>query len=122
MTEGTKLPEGFRAPLLSVAATGVALTAAILILSTLRAGWSTAIGGMVATSNLYVMGRIIASRGAGAWRIVGGLKMLLLFGGVWLLLTSRAVDPIPFVVGLGALPIGLVTGSLLRPRDPPEKQ
>jgi hypothetical protein len=55
------------------------------------------------------------AKSAGAWRALGALKMLLLFGAVWFLLTSRAVDPIPFVVGLGALPIGLVTGSLLSP-------
>lgn len=39
--------------------------------------------------------------------------MLLLFGGIWLILTRRVVDPVPLVVGYGVLPIGIVLSTLL---------
>jgi hypothetical protein len=110
-------PRDLRGPLISVSATGAALTAAMGALGTGRSAWSTGVGALVAVANLYVLGRVVGATlgtgGGAAWRILGGMKMLILFAAVWLLLTSRLVDPIPFVVGLGALPIGLVTGSLV---------
>jgi len=58
-------------------------------------------------------------RGGAAWGVFGALKIVLLFGGIWLLLTRGVVDPIPLVVGYGVLPLGIVSSSLLaslRPR------
>ena len=58
-------------------------------------------------------------RGGAAWGIFGAVKIVLLFGGIWLLLTRGVVDPIPLVVGYGVLPLGIVASSLLaslRPR------
>lgn len=58
-------------------------------------------------------------RGGAAWGVFGALKIVLLFGGIWLLLTRGLVDPIPLVVGYGVLPLGIVSSSLLaslRPR------
>lgn len=58
-------------------------------------------------------------RGGTAWGVFGLLKILLLFGGIWILLTRGLVDPIPLVVGYGVLPLGIVASSLLaslRPR------
>jgi hypothetical protein len=101
-----------------VAVTGALLALAMGLFSGFRAGFSTAVGAAVASANLYVLGRAVAAmlgRGSGAraWRMLGLLKMILLFAGVWILLTTGLVDPIPLVVGLGALPLGLATGSML---------
>lgn len=58
-------------------------------------------------------------RGGTAWGVFGLFKILLLFGGIWILLTRGLVDPIPLVVGYGVLPLGIVASGLLanlRPR------
>ncbi len=53
------------------------------------------------------------SRGAGvAWGIFAAFKMLILFGGVWILLTRQLVDPMPLVVGYGVLPLGIAASAL----------
>lgn len=51
-------------------------------------------------------------RGGVAWGIFAVLKIFLLFGGVWILLTRHMVDPIPLVVGYGVLPLGIAASSL----------
>jgi hypothetical protein len=60
-------------------------------------------------------------RGGAAWGLFALLKMVALFGGIWLLLTRSVVDPIPLVVGYGVLPLaiavsGVVTSLAPRPR------
>lgn len=52
-------------------------------------------------------------RYAGAWGAFALFKMLLLFGGIWLILSRRVVDPIPLVIGYGVLPLGIVLSTLL---------
>jgi hypothetical protein len=59
-------------------------------------------------------------RGGAAWGAFGVLKIVVLFGGIWILLTKGWVDPIPLVVGYGVLPLGIVVSSLyssLAPRS-----
>jgi hypothetical protein len=114
--------------ILAVAITGAVLALAMLGISGVHAGFSTAMGAGVACANLYVMGRAVAAMlgpsGGRGWKLVGALKMLALFAGVWLLLTKGVVDPIPLVVGLCALPLGLAIGSILansRGKEAPEK-
>ena len=51
-------------------------------------------------------------RGGLAWGLFAGFKMLILFGGVWILLTRQLVDPMPLVVGYGVLPLGIAAGAL----------
>jgi hypothetical protein len=58
-------------------------------------------------------------RGGLAWGIFAVLKILFLFGGVWILFTRGLVDPIPLVVGYGVLPLGIAASALwpsLRPQ------
>lgn len=107
------IPRDLRALLAAVAICGAAFTVGAFVLAGAHAAFSTAIGAAIATSNLYVLGRAVGATGKSAWRVIGLVKMLALFAGVWLLLTWRLVDPIPLVVGLGALPVGLTTGSML---------
>jgi hypothetical protein len=51
-------------------------------------------------------------RGGIAWGVFAVLKIFILFGGVWILLTRGLVDPIPLVVGYGVLPLGIAASSL----------
>jgi hypothetical protein len=106
-------PREMRGPLVAVCVAGVVLTGGALVLGGLQTGISTGIGAAIAGLNLWVLARVVGGTESAGWRTVGLLKMLGLFGGVWLLLTYHVVDPIPLVVGLGALPIGLTTGSML---------
>ena len=109
-------PRELRGPLVAVCVAGVVLSAGALVFAGRQAGISAGIGAAIAALNLWVLGRVVGGTESAAWRTVGLLKMLGLFGGVWLLLTYHLVDPIPLVVGLGALPIGSVsfaTGSML---------
>ena len=98
----------------------------------LRAALSVAVGGAIATANLYVLARIVASLmpaddGAGAteprvtggtraWGVLALFKMIALFGGVWMLMSHKLVDPMPMLVGFGALPIGIAIGSIVSDR------
>jgi hypothetical protein len=43
--------------------------------------------------------------------------MLFLFGGIFVLLKLHVVDPMPMVIGLGALPIGIAIGALVGDRS-----
>lgn len=51
-------------------------------------------------------------RGAKAWGAFGLVKIVLLFGGIYVLLTKGLVDPMPLVVGYGVLPLGIAASSL----------
>mgnify|MGYP001428723264 CR=1 FL=1 len=51
-------------------------------------------------------------RGGIAWGIFAAFKILILFGGVWILLTRQVVDPMPLVVGYGVLPLGICASAL----------
>jgi len=115
-------PRDLKRPLVSVAVTGAVFTVLAFVFGSARAGFSTGAGALIAFANLYVLGRVVGGAGKGAWRLIGVFKMVALFAGVWLLLTTGLVDPIPLVAGLLALPVGLVTGSMLsagRARDAP---
>jgi hypothetical protein len=52
-------------------------------------------------------------RGAAAWGAFGLLKIVVLFGGIYVLLTKGLVDPMPLVVGYGVLPLGIAASSLV---------
>ena len=45
-------------------------------------------------------------RGGAAWGLFAVVKIVVLFGGIYLLLTKGLVDPIALVVGYGVLPSG----------------
>jgi hypothetical protein len=63
--------------------------------------------------------RAAGKRGGAAWGIFAVLKIFVLFGGIWILLSKGLVVPIPLVVGYGVLPLGIAAAGLwnsLRPR------
>jgi hypothetical protein len=57
-------------------------------------------------------------RGGAAWGAFGLGKILFLFGGIYLLLTRRMVDPMPLVLGYGVLPLGIAASSLFTSLSP----
>jgi ATP synthase I chain len=87
------------------------------------AGLGVLLGGLLATANLVVFARVaqafLARRGNTApWGVVAVLKMVLLFGGVWLILRSGAISAISLVAGYVALPFGITIASLFGPAPP----
>jgi hypothetical protein len=111
-----------------------------------RTALSVAVGALIAVANLLFLRAIVRAlvqapeepekkdgeepgpdpdhqregrRGGAAWGVFAILKIFLLFGGIFVLLTKGVVDPIPLVVGYGALPLGIVASTAvgsLRPR------
>ena len=112
--------EGFGAAVKAVAVVGAVMTVVGAVVWGVRVGVSVAAGAGLATSNLWVLGWVIRSifrrRGGAGAGVVGLLKMFALFGGVWILLKLGVVDPLPLVVGYGALPVGICVSSLVRSR------
>jgi hypothetical protein len=86
-------------------------------------GLSTLMGGAVAVMNLVAMRRVLGNIIAGAaegdlnrgrgWATLAVLKQFILLVGVALLLIRGIADPIPFLVGYLALPVGIVVGALI---------
>lgn len=62
-----------------------------------------------------------SKRGGALWGIFAVVKIFVLFGGLWLLLTKRMVDPIPLVVGYGVLPLGIAATTLVNGVVPARK-
>ena len=107
-----------------------------------RTAASVAVGAVIAVANLLTMRAIIRAvidededrekdapgddadhrragrRGGAAWGVFALLKIFLLFGGIWILLTKKLVDPIPLVVGYGVLPLGIAASALVRALKP----
>lgn len=61
-------------------------------------------------------------RGGAAWGAFGVAKIVVLFGGFYLLLTRGMVDPMPLVVGYGVLPLGIAASTLFTSLAPRSKR
>ncbi len=99
------------------------------LLGTLAARW---LGGMtparagargagLAAGNLWLLAQMVraflAKKGATApWGIVAVLKFVVLFGAMYVLVKTRTVGILPFTIGLGALPDGIVYAQLVNTR------
>ena len=117
---------------LVVAVTGGLLTLGGAFYGGMVPASSAAIGAMAALSNLYVLTKIVgavavphedARANAGfAWGVIALGKIMLLFGGLWVLMTRHLVDPIPLVVGYGSLPIGIAIGAIVSDKTGPHPE
>jgi len=110
-----------RAALLSVLTVGLAITVGSAAFAGWRFAAGAAIGGALATANLAVFARLgqvfLGGQGKTApWGIVAMLKLVFLFGGVWLILKSDVVSGISLAIGYAALPVGITLGSLFGPK------
>lgn len=108
-----------------------------------RTAMSVSLGAAIAVANLLTMRAIVRAllpppeseeegepdakadhhaagkRGGAAWGVFALFKMVILFGGIWFLLTKGLVAPIPLVVGYGVLPLGIAASGVwnsLKPR------
>lgn len=131
-----RLDPRLRTAILAVAGVGAAMALGTLALAGARAATSVALGGAVAAGNLWALARIVgavlpSSPGHGpspapprraAWALVAGPKMLGLVGLVGLLMRHGGVEPLPLLLGLGALPVGIVIGALVSDRDAPPRE
>ncbi len=121
-TEPVRLDGAMIAAIIAVAGCGLLLVIGAAFLAGGRAALGVAIGAIIATSNLWLLAYILrgvlsGSRWSRAWGTVGGLKLLALLGGAWLLMRSEVVSGLHLVIGYGALPIGATLGSMMAPRD-----
>ncbi|MBX3260459.1 MAG: ATP synthase subunit I [Labilithrix sp.] len=115
---------------------GAALALGALATHGPRAAASVLVGAAIAVANLLTMRAIIRAlirapaevedaqadtptdhaktgrRGGAAWALFAALKIVILFGGVWILLTRELVDPMALVIGYGVLPLGIVASAL----------
>jgi hypothetical protein len=149
MTKKPENPERDDIKTSVVAATGLGVLFTLGALGTHggKAAMSVALGAAIAVANLLTMRAIVRAlvrapegekgeeeapgddekkdhraagkRGGAAWGVFALLKLFALFGGIWFLLTSGVVAPIPLVVGYGVLPLGIAAAGLwnaLKPR------
>jgi hypothetical protein len=121
---------------------GIVFTAGAFGIYGGRAAASVALGAAIAVANLVTMRMIIRAlmtapedetadpnadhkaegkRGGAAWGVFAVFKILILFGGIWLLLSKGLVDPMPLVVGYGVLPLGIAGSSLFANLGPRRK-
>ncbi|MBI5538083.1 MAG: hypothetical protein HY898_35505 [Deltaproteobacteria bacterium] len=106
----------------SIAVVGLLLALGATVGFGLRSGLGVLVGATLATLNMWSLKRIGAGffSEAGSrrrlWGVAGALKFVVLAGVVVALLALHLVQPIAFVIGYGALPIGITLGSLLGPR------
>ncbi len=123
-----RISETTRDPALGAAVKAVALSAVgLTVVALLGFGRSSAagvaLGGGIATANLYVFVRVSEAfmdrRGRTApWVVIGILKMVALLFVVWMVIKNGTVPPFALAVGYGALPLGITLGSLFGPRPP----
>jgi hypothetical protein len=116
-----------RAAVIAVFASGVALSIGALAFFGARAALGVAIGGAIATANLAVFARLgdafIARKGRTApWTVIALVKLVFLFGGVWMILESEIVSGLSLAAGYGALPLGITLGSLFGPKPPEDDE
>jgi hypothetical protein len=112
-----------RATFMTVGGAALVLVAGGAVLGGAAAAASITAGALVALSNLFVLSRIVAivvvptaegpSHARMVWSVIALAKTMVLFGGVWLLVTRHMVDPIQLVVGYGCLPIGIAIGAVV---------
>ena len=105
-------------PLFAVVAIGILLAGGAWLINGRAAGLGVGIGALTASLNLWVFTRIgtamVSGQGRrGGWGLVAVLKLLVLFGGVFAILQKDLADPLSFLIGYLALPIGIVASQFL---------
>jgi hypothetical protein len=112
---------GVRRALVAVLIFGLLGTLAALWLGGTKPARSVAFGAGIAAGNLWLLAQMVRAflvqKGASApWGIVAVLKFGVLFGAMYVLVKTRTVDILPFAIGFGALPVGIVFAQLVNPR------
>jgi hypothetical protein len=110
-----------RSAVIAVACSAAALTLGALGVSGGRAALGAALGGALATANLWVFARLgdafIARKGNTApWSMIAAVKLVFVFGAIWVILERDLVPGLSLAVGYAALPLGITMGSLFGPK------
>ena len=99
-----------------VCVVGMLMTTGALLIDGPRTMVAVAIGSTAAALNLWVIGRLVQSflsgHGRMSWGFVATVKIVVLFGGMYLLVRGGVVAAIPLAIGYGALPLGIVAAQL----------
>jgi len=121
----------FQVTLRAVSGAAILFAIGAFVRSGHEAGLSALIGGATAVLNLMAMKGILGGvidgtvdGNLGKGRTFGTLAVLKLFGlmvGVAILLMRGIAQPIPFVIGYLALPVGIVVGVLLAKAEDPSE-
>lgn len=90
-----------------------------LVLGGADACLGVALGGLVATLNLWIFafigrGVLAGGRRSRLWALVAVAKFLGLFGGAWVLMKAGYASPLTLALGYGAMPLGITIGTFLR--------
>jgi hypothetical protein len=112
---------GVRRALIAISIFGLLGTGAALWLGGMQPARSVAFGAGIAAGNLWLLAQMVraflAKKGSTApWGIIAVLKYCVLFGAMYVLVKTRTVDILPFAIGFGALPVGIVFAQLVNPR------
>jgi hypothetical protein len=105
-------------PLFAVVAIAVLLGVGALLIAGRQTGLGVGVGGFIAALNLWAFTRIgtgmFSGQGRrGRWGFMALLKLVVLFGAVFVILKKDLADPLSFLIGYLALPIGIVASQFL---------
>jgi hypothetical protein len=110
----------------AVALVGVLATVGAGLFGGLVPARSAAVGAGVAALNLWAIGWVVRGMLSGRrsrvpWPLLAVLKLTVLVGGLYSMLSSGWVSMLPLLVGYGALPIGIVAGQAGAPHPVEEE-
>jgi hypothetical protein len=109
----------------SVALVGVAFAIIAVFVGGFRAAASVAVGATVGAANLWVIAILVRKLVSGnsrlPWGAVSFIKLVVLFGGLFLLLKTGVVQILPLVIGYGALPLGITLAQRPIPQTADEE-
>jgi hypothetical protein len=108
----------------SVALIGVAMVLVAVFVGGGRAAFSVFVGAATGVLNLVVIGVLVRKLISGRslpWGVVSFVKLVVLFGGLFLLLKTGVVQILPLVIGYGALPLGITLGQRPIPQTADEE-
>ncbi len=112
---------GYR-PLIVVGVVGLLMAAMATPVFGISGAAGIAAGALISVLNLHVLTRsvkaFLSAGEPGAWAVAAVFKLLVLVGLIYLLLSNRLVEGLPLLIGLGALPIGVVVCQLTATRQP----
>lgn len=111
----------------SVSAVGIVIASCAFVISGAEVALSAGLGALLSIGNLVILQKAVTRLLAGAgtpWMLVAAFKFVLLLLVTYLLLASGLISALGLALGFGALPLGIVLGTvfgtlLSKPGDAP---
>ncbi|MEZ4220753.1 MAG: ATP synthase subunit I [Polyangiaceae bacterium] len=102
--------------MIAVLIVGAVFVAGAVALSGGRAAVSVALGALLGAGNLWVVARVVrAFLGGGprlSWTLVVLVKLALIAAVLYVIVRTDFIMVLPFALGWGALPLGIVFGGM----------